>query len=418
VRISDWRLTPRLTAAMLVVALGWPSTAIAMAPPEPIEVAEPTTKAELAAEPEPTTKAEPDAEAEGDEPPPSSPTVEPTPERKMDTRAEQADRHWLEGERLYRNGRYAEAAEEFERSFAAVPAAATLYSVALSYQRASKPVDAVRALQRYLALPECPPDAPPEERTYCTEQRALAERALAEQRRLVGELVITLGDGVKLREVKVAGRTVPLDDFPLVLPPGTVDVEVFGLEPDERRSRAAYITAGEVFTLYVAPFDAEVIPGPVPTPTKDDTRRLERRQRQMKTTFWVGTGLTAVSGVALAVTGGLTLYHQRRFELCPNPCVVLDAAGNPVLDENGDTIPQGTEDRDVYPDDHEAAFERYRPITNALVGVTVGLAVVTALVGTFAFRKRDGAAASGRSSKGQRVRARVRLGGSGLVVQW
>lgn len=413
---------------MLVVAVGWPSMATATAEP-PATKAEPATEPEPNAEPEPSAEPEPDAEARAPKArPPSSPgklTPEEIERRQTELRTEQATLHWQEGKRLYQNGRYAEAAVEFEKSQVAWPAAATLYSMALSYERAAKPVEAVRALQRYLALPDCS-DVPPEEGTMgCTQQRAQAEQALAEQRRRVGELVIALGEGVELREVRVAGRTVPLDDFPLVLLPGTVDVEVFGLKPDERRSRPAYITAGESFTLYVAPFDSEsqVVRSPVLPPPNDDPvdeLRLERRQRQLVAAFGVGAGLTAASGVAMAVTGGLALYHQRRFdtELCPNPCVVLNEDGTPMLDPNGNTIPRGTAENDVYPDDHEAELARYRPIANALMGVTVGLAVATALVGTFAFRKRDRERASGPQSNGKRVRARVRVGGSGLVVRW
>src|SRR5690606_19463040 len=120
--------------------------------------AEPSTGAEAqpstGAEAEPSTGAE--AEPSTDEP--AQPKVGLTPEelaqRQLDRRYEQADIHWLEGQRLYNNGRYAEAAVEFERSYVAVPAAATLYGMALSYERAGKPVEAVRALERYLALPD------------------------------------------------------------------------------------------------------------------------------------------------------------------------------------------------------------------------------------------------------------------------
>jgi hypothetical protein len=488
VPIPNWRLTQRLTAAMLVVAVGWPSSAAAMAAPgtaaklestakaepdakaqraakaewtaEPERAAKPeqateperAAKAEWTAEPEraakpeqatePDTETEPGSETEPDSetetepgakmepdattqaPEPPSPqvklTAEQLAERLMDKRLEHAELRWQEGERLYQNGRYAEAAVEFERSYAAVAAAATLYSVAPSYERAGKPVEAVRALERYLALPDCP-DGPPEERPIdCTQQRPLAEQALAEQRRRVGELVIALGDGVKLREVRVAGRTVPLEDFPLVLLPGTVDVEVFGLKPDERRSRPAYITPGETFTLYVAPFDAEVARRPpTVTPIEGDPvdeLRLERRQRQLQTTFWVGTGLTAAAGVALAVTGGLGRYHQQRFniEKCPSKCWEMNADGTPKRDAAGQIIYL---DR-PYPENHEDALARYKPVANAMLAVTIGIGVATALVGAFAFRKRDREQASARAGTGERVRARVRLGGSGLVVRW
>src|SRR5690606_24458285 len=134
------------------------------------------------------------------------------------------------------------------------------------------------------------------------------EQALAEQRRRVGALVLDLGEGVELREVRVAGRTVPLDDFPLLLLPGTVDVEVFGMGPDERRSRPAYITGGETYELYVAPFDSGRVPPPEVRPELDDpvdALRQARRQRQLRTAFWAGTGLTASAGIALAVVGGI-----------------------------------------------------------------------------------------------------------------
>jgi tetratricopeptide (TPR) repeat protein len=398
------RLGP-LTAMIVIAVVGWPSTVGAAVGSEPATEAAPPT------EPAPTetapTETAPPSET-------SRPTVKLTPEeleqRQLEFRLEQATLHWQEGERLYQNGRYAEAAVEFERSYAAVPAAATLYSVALSYERAGKPVEAVRALRRYLALPDCAA-RPPEARTIdCTAQRPQAEEALAEQQRRVGELTIALGDGVKLREVRVAGRTVPLEDFPLLLLPGTVDVEVFGLGPDERRSRPAYITAGETFTLYVAPFESETVrvTGPKPPDTAVDELRLEQRQRRLKVAFWAGAGLTVASGVVTAVTGGLARYHQQRFysEKCPAECWEMNADGSPKQDADGNVI---FLDR-PYPTDHEAALARYRPITTALVGVTLGSGVATALIGAFAFRKRD----RGK----ERVRARVRVGGSGLVVRW
>lgn len=370
----------------------------------------------------PATASEPaDPPANPGSGPETPPKVELTPEelerRMIDMRPEQAESHWQEGQRLYYNGRYAEAAVEFERAYGAIPAAAALYSAALSYERAGKAVEAVRALERYLALPDCS-EVPPEQQGYCTAERPLATQALAEQRRRVGELTLDLGEGVELREVRVAGRTVPLDDFPLLLLPGTVDVEVFGLGPAERRSRPAYITAGETYELYVAPFEtAGVVPPPggalrPGTDGERDELRLAQRKRQLKASFWVGTGLTVTAGVAAAVTGGIASYHQRRYntEKCPVECWEKDPDGNPSRDEDGNVIYLNR----PYPLDHQQAQERYRPLANAMLGVTIGLGVATALVGVFAFRKRKDAPATGR----ERARAHVRLGGSGLVVRW
>lgn len=365
---------------------------------------------------------EPDAHPPSEQEPSPAPQGELTPEEqhRLDVLSEQATLHWQEGKLLYEKGRYAEAAAEFERSYAAVAAAETLYGVALSYERAGKAVEAVRALQRYLALPDCSDD-PGTTSLVCTKSRPAAEQALAEQRRWVGELVLSLGDGVELRMVKVDGRPVPLDDFPLVLAPGMVDVEVFGGRPSERRSRSATITGGEVTTFYVAPFEAEpgrgTVPRPaVPGPVDDAFERAsqQRRQRQLETALWVGVGLTGSTATAMAITGSIALHHKRRFEaeLCETPCTRLDADGNPV--------PKGGPDEDLYPHDHEAKLVRYRAVTNALVGVTVGLGVATALVGSFVLRGRihERARAHERGAPARAGRPRVRLGGSGLLVRW
>ncbi len=373
----------------MIAALGWPSAAGATSPAAP--------KAE-----EPATMPEPEQPTE----PVPAPKVELTPEeierQNVLELHRQALQHLLEGRRLYGNDRYAEAAVEFDRSYTALPLADTLYSRGLSYQKAGKPVEAVRDYQRYLALSDCE-HLPPEERTTtnnCPTKRPEAEKALAEQRLRVGELVLSLGEGVRLREVRVDGRVVPLDDFPLVLLPGTVDVEVLGLGPEERRTRAAYITGGETTTFYVAPFEPRVATPSGPTTDPNDTAdelRLERRRQALRTSFWVGTGLTAASATAMTVMGSLTLYHQRRYhdELCARVCP--------------------PDEIKPYPTDHEAKFERYKPATTALVGVTVGLAVATAALSTFAFRKP----ARERAHKlAARVRSQVRVGATGLVVRW
>lgn len=392
------RRARRPTAALLIATLGWPSTVVA-APAEP----EDGKAAAPAREGSPETTS-PTVEPAPEEPASEEPAPEEPAQSQADWRKEKAAQHWLEGERLFQNGRYAEAAAEFERSHTAVPAAATLYSVALSYARAGKPVEAMRALERYLALPGCD-GVPADERSFvCTEQRAEAEELSSELQLRVGTLVLELAEGMRLREVRVAGRVIPLDDFPLVLLPGTFDVEVFGLGPEERRTRTVYITGGEVTTFYVPPFEPATVPTVRPRPDDPpmiDELALERRRFALQVAFGVGAGLTAVSGSALAVMGGLTLHHQRRFnaELCEDPCP--PDANKP------------------FPADHEAKFERYKPITNALVGVTVGLAVATALLGTFAFRKTARErAGDGKTAIRARVRPRVRLGASGLVVRW
>lgn len=396
----------RLWALTIAIAMSWPSAAVAGRDQGPAKVPEPE-----ASEPE-----VPPAEGAEEDPPAPTPETEPSaapdpgsvdelsPEelaaRQKQIRIENAQRHYEQGNVLFRAGRYAEAAAQLELSYAAVPATTTLYSVALSYARAGKAVDAVRTLRRYLDLPDCVEQSA-QSTIGCTNRRAEAEQMLGDQVRLVGELNLDLADTVELREVRVAGRTVPLDDFPLLLRPGPADVELFGLEPEQRRTRVAYITAGETFTLYVAPFVTEVVQRPdVPDATPDpriDEARAQRRQRILMTSFWVGTGLTAASAVALGVMGGLTRREQQAFKAAKCEMVCADP----------DTMePLGNSDAPLFPLEERDAFNTYKLTTNVLVGVTVGLAVGTVLVGAFAFRKRG------------RGRARVRATGPGLVVRW
>lgn len=376
-----------------------PETESSTTVPEPAPEGTATTP-----EPEPST-AEPESGASGSETDAEATEPRPSPaEVEERVRIENARRHYEQGYVLWNQGRYLEAANEYELSYAAVPAARALYSAGLSYERAGKAVDAVRTMRRYLELPQCTADSQARDIT-CASRRDEAQELLDEQLRLVGELRLDLAEGVTLLEVRVAGRTVPQDEFPLLLRPGPVDVEMFGEGPEQHRARVAYITAGEPFTLYVAPFITEEAPSATGEPDEAaleaERRRAVRRQRILKTTFWSGVGLTAGSGVALALFGGLTLRAYRTFkqDRCAAQCVDPETG-----------LPLGSPENDLYPHQARADFERFKPIANVFVGVTVGLGVATALVGAFAFRRRD--------TEQSPATARVRVRGPGLVVRW
>ncbi|MCH9688510.1 MAG: tetratricopeptide repeat protein [Deltaproteobacteria bacterium] len=396
----------RVAATVLGIAVGWPMPALAQTGP----TAAASDVAEAVKDASPTEVASPPADDEagdetkaGDEP--ADDQAEPddpggdavrTPQdmaaRQREARVQKATRHYLAGDLLFDQGRYAEAVEEYEQSYAAVPNAGALYNIAYSHELARNPVEAVHALERYLELPDC--TSADQLMLDCADRREQAQRAMDEQRRLVGELRLELDEGVDLREIRVAGRPVPRVDFPLLLLPGSVDVELFGREPEQRRRWVVTISAGEPYTLYVAPFETE----PVITEGSGRDAELERferdrRQRRLRTSFWVGTGLTGLSGIALAVLGGATLYEHRRFRI--EKC-------EPICDE---------EPEYPYPANHRENFLRYKPIANTMVGVTVGLAVGTALIGAFAFGRRNNEPQPGE-------RAQVRLQGPGLVVRW
>lgn len=333
-------------------------------------------------------------------------TAQELAERDKALRIQQARDHYTKGNAAYDRGDYAEAAEEYELSFAAVNAGVALYNAALSHERSGQPVKAIRALKRYLDLPDCS-ELPPQNAILCTDERPKAERALGAQLRLVGTLRLSFSEPVDVREVRVAGRTVPLDDFPVYLLPGAVDVELFGTAPNQKREWVAYMRPGESFTISITPFDDEAVVAPPELPPDrggPDPARQRRIQRGLRTSFWAGVGLTGASTVALSVMGGLTLYEQRTHdrEKCKTSCV----------DENGEPLLTG------YPLDHRGDFERYKPITNALVGVTIGVAVATALVGAFAFRNREQAEGADGRRASRRARRFGRVQAYGLGLRW
>ena len=316
---------------------------------------------------------------------------------RRDIRVQEAERHYVEGMALFNRQRYREAAAEFERSYAAIPAARTLYSIGLSYERAGQTIPAIEACERYLALPDC--SEPDVDMLQCAEQRVEVGRSVERLRRFVGELHLELAPGTELREVRVGGRIVPLDDFPVLLMPGPTEVELFGLEPEDHRVRLPRITAGETYVLRVAPF------GSVPPPRLDvqpkdddepdrpirDPAEERRRQQQLKTAFWAGLGLTAASGITAATLGGLTLRDKQRFVLCESPCPMPGEPGH---------IP--------FPETIDERFPRLRVATNAMIGVTAAFGVATVVLGALAFSRRD------RSAQ----RANVRLTGPGLSIRF
>lgn len=317
------------------------------------------------------------------------------PKTTQDALVEEATRHFVEGQRLFDTGRYVEAAEEFERSFAAVRAAQTLYNIALCYERGGRPVEAIGAAERYLALPDCVEGENP---THCASRRDEVEETVARLRRQVGELVLVIEPGVKLREIRVGGHVVPLDDFPLLLPPGAVDVELLGFEADEQTTRIARLTAGESYRLHVNPWkrppppvveDRPSVAGPEPTQTYDP-----RRAKALRGVFWSGLALTGASGAALATLGALTIREQRRFknEKCPySPC------------PDGSTFPFAARDR----------FFQLQTATNAMIGVTAGLGLATIVVGIFALT--SGPPHDRRASM---TRKRVQLTGDGVRIRF
>lgn len=374
-----------MTLALVVsLAVGIPRGAVASPAPTPAEESAPAS----ADDSPPADEGVPSA----DEPPPPR-----DPETiRFEKRVEEAERHFIEGRTLYNQGRYLEAAAEFERSFAAIERAETLYNIVLSHELAGQAIPALRAAKRYGALPDCADI----ETGMCAKHRDKVRGVERRLRPQVGELSLDLRRGAKLREVRVDGRPVPQVDFPLLLMPGAYELELLGTGDRQRRTFVVDLKPGQVRVVDVAPFvdergDPIVGPtpptGPSPLDLEEQRRREARRKKALRGAFYGGLGLTMASGAATATLGALTLRAKRLHteEACPNPCT------NPQ-----DGVPSHI--------DRRAEYRRYVPVTNALIGVTAALGVTTAIVGVFAF--------TGQGSR--RGSQRYGLTANGLVVRW
>lgn len=279
-----------------------------------------------------------------------------------------------EGNELFLDRRYAEAVAAYERSYAAVPNGYVLYNLGLAYEKAGDYVRALDANLRYVALPDCVG-----EEYLCAANRDEVEATITKLRAKVGTLSVMIDEGVELRGFEIDGRFLPAEDFPLVLTPGRYELRVRGLRRNEIRTREVEIVPGQITSLVIGPFNApEPTFDPIVREPEGDgiaapTSRLDEqeRRRRLRIAFYSGVGVTAASGVATAVVGGLALQAHGEFE---NRCrgEGVDCTGQP------------------FPEDAFNRVEQLRPVTGALIGVTAGLGITTVVLGLFAFSERQG----------------------------
>jgi hypothetical protein len=298
-----------------------------------------------------------------------------------------------EGKFLFNRGSYTQAAAEFERAFAAIPAEAALFNVALSYERGGDRVSAAIAARSYLELPAC--DAPGVDPALCGARRGEVEKQLERLMAQISELRLEIAKGVALREISVNGRKVAIGDFPILVAAGRIDIELVGAQPGQRRQRVVEVRPGERQAITVGPFDV-----PDPDPRGTSPRETKQRPKWLKPLFWSGLGLTAASGIALATMGGLLLREDKRYyaKRCDTMC------------------PPNPNNDDMYPHEEEHRRGQYRLATNVLVGVTAGIAMITTVVGLFAFTGED--ARRKRNAGTQRASTRVRWLGAGVLVHY
>jgi hypothetical protein len=315
---------------------------------------------------------------------PSSSTSTARPSPAPPDQAE-ALRLFREARALYTAGRPREAALAFERSFAAAASAEAAYNAALAHDKTGDPVATLVWFRRYLeiARKDVDPSYP------------LALARADELRARVAELRVEIKTPGDVRELRLDGEPVPLDSFPRLVRPGPLTLRFTGAAPGQTVDIPSEARAGETATIYFPGFARPVaaVPAPRPIVRPDPVDPAPSSHlRPLKIAFSIGAGLTGVGAVTIAVLGGLARREDRLYE--ESSCVE-------------GVCPDGY-DFDIR-EGHRLAAGRLERATNATIGVTVGLAVVTLALGIAALRES-------RRPRAQTRAGRVLPAPGGLLV--
>jgi tetratricopeptide (TPR) repeat protein len=242
-----------------------------------------------------------------------------------------ADEHFSRGQKLFAEGQYTRAAEEFERAYEIHPHQAVLANIAMCYDKAGKLAQAVVTYRRYLANPV---DAG---------KNTKMQSRLRELEAMVGELDIECPEP----ECRVTVDGTDRGEAPVsvVVLPGSHRIEAYDAEGERIATANGRVGRGEVASVELQSGDmaddshVEDNLGPTTTDTTDDDGV------SLGAPFWVATGLTVAAGAATIAFGSLTVDAHDRYE-------AADRMDNEARDEG----------------------ERYRLLTNVMIGVTAAAA--------------------------------------------
>lgn len=308
---------------------------------------------------------------------PSSDAGAASPEKATTPEQAAALAHFRAGKQHYAERRYTEAAEAFAQSLAAVWSIEAVYNMAISLDRASDLVAALRTYREYLELA----DANDEHRPTALERSELL-------RQRVGEVLLQLDSAEKIRAIRINGAPVAEDAFPWLTLPGPLEVEFVGEAPGQVRKIRADVRAGGTATIVFPGFVGPLaLPPDQPPPKKvAPAPRPSPREKALRAGFWTTASLAAAGGVAVAVFGSLTLVEKkRRWEGCDDICTPIN---KPAI--------------------HEANFYRYLNATNIAVGISAALGLTAIVLGVALRQER----ARNRVS----TRARVRWHGPAVEL--
>lgn len=255
---------------------------------------------------------------------------------------------------LYTAEAYADAARGFESSYAAAPSPEAAYNAALAHDKIGADLSAMIWFQRYLAVAS---------RDDASHPWAL--QRVEELRARLGELDLQLDSPDEIRQLSLNGEEVTLADFPRLVTPGRIELRLVGDAPEQVADILAEVAPGGTWTIHFPGFARAPEPSaqvPLGRPVTPEVVPLAPRNgRPLLALFWTATGLTAVSGVATGVLGGLTLRAWNDYPACGQR---LDCAAS------------------------REPFHRTKDATNVMIGVTTGLAVITLALGLAALRER------------------------------
>src|SRR5690606_39070746 len=267
------------------------------------------------------------------------------------TPKQRARRGFERGVEAAQAGDFLEAASAFEDSYAAIPAANTLFNVGWAYEHAERWVAAVEVYRRYLSEYGGAADA------------VEVERALVELEARVAELDVDVEGASGEVELRLDGELVTLESLPSLRLPGQVLVQLRDGDGREREE-SILLRPGQRRTVSFTFLESETTgatgatePAGTPEPAKPEP--IERPWARPM--MWSGVALAGAGSVGIGVFGSLTAAEARQFqsELCEEMCEVPGS----------------------YPAATEQRFETYRRTTNAMIGVAATGAAVALVFG-------------------------------------
>lgn len=229
-------------------------------------------------------------------------------ETRADDGKKEAKQHFLKGEKLFDEGRYDEAAKEFNAAYNLAPHPLVLFNIAACYEKSGDIPSAVLTYRRYVSEAE---DA---------SEIAEIKVKLAELEQLVGE--VRIGCALSPCLVRVDGEDRGTAPLSAVLSPGPHDLAaVFsGRIADET---AVTVEAGKkssvTLALNVDPAalaqETEEEPAEEPPVVEPEPLAPPEEERSiLGAPFWIAAGLTVAAGGATIFFGIKTLKDEEEFE--------------------------------------------------------------------------------------------------------